>query len=120
MIQGVRLFNRQEFFQSHEVLEDIWREASPEEKKFFQGLVQVAVAYHHFSTGNEVGMRSVMQRAMGNLEDCPAEFYGIKVVLLKKSVAQWLVAFDARQPLPPLPRMEIAMGAESVPRKREI
>ena len=118
--RGIALFNGSEFFEAHEVLEDVWRAAPKDQKRYFQGLVQIAVAYHHFSTGNEVGMRSVMQRAMRNLEDCPAEFYGIKAVLLKKSVAHWLDAFDARQPLPPLPRMEIAMGAESVPRNREI
>lgn len=105
MSRGIALFNQSEFFEAHEVLEDIWRAAPVEQKKYFQGLCQTAVAFHHLSTGNRIGMRSVMERAMRNLDGCPAEFHGINVALLTKSVGQWLRAFDDGQPLPP-PRME--------------
>ena len=42
--QGVELFNRAAFFDAHEALEDVWRAAPLAEKKFLQGLIQVAVA----------------------------------------------------------------------------
>lgn len=106
--RGIALFNRSEFFEAHEVLEDVWRAAPADQKKHFQGLVQTAVAFHHFSTGNRIGMRSVLERAMRNLDGCAAEFHGIHIALLKKSVAQWLLAFDAGQPLP-LPRIEVVL-----------
>lgn len=113
LARGIALFNRSEFFDAHEVLEDVWRAAPADQKKYFQGLVQTAVAFHHFSTGNRIGMRSVMQRAMGNLEGCPAEFHAVNVALLRKSVAQWLTAFDAGNPLPRLPRMEVVMEIDA-------
>jgi len=103
--RGVALFNQREFFEAHEVLEDIWRAAPAEQKKYFQGLCQTAVAFHHFSTGNRIGMRSVMERALRNLEGCPSEFHGVDVAQLTKSLGQWLRAFDDGQPLLP-PRME--------------
>ena len=49
-LRGISLFNNAEFFDAHEALEDIWRAAPPENKKFLQGMVQVAVAFHHYST----------------------------------------------------------------------
>ncbi|MGA8152793.1 MAG: DUF309 domain-containing protein [Terriglobales bacterium] len=107
---GIALFNRAEFFQAHEVLEDIWRAAPAEEKKFLQGLVQVAVAFHHYSTGNFVGMRSVMARAMRNLTTHPQHIEGIKLAPLMHSLAQWRDAMDRCRPHPPLPRMELAPG----------
>jgi uncharacterized protein len=105
---GIALFNQAEFFQAHEVLEDIWRAAPVEDKKFLQGMVQVAVAFHHYSTGNFVGMRSVMERAMRNLTGHPQRMEGIKLAPLMHSLTQWREAMDSGQPPPPLPRMELA------------
>ena len=103
---GIRLFNEAKFFDAHEALEDVWRESPSAEKKFFQGLVQVAVAFHHHSTGNLVGMRSVLKRAMGNLEKCPANFHEVDVDQLLDSLAQWRDAMDNNAPSPDLPRMQ--------------
>lgn len=104
---GIALFNQSEFFEAHEALEEVWRAAPAEQKKFLQGLVQAAVAFHHFSAGNRTGMRSVMERAMKNLTGCPEDFHGLKVEPLLNSLAQWLEAVDNGRPLPPLPRIEI-------------
>jgi len=105
---GITLFNRSEFFAAHEALEDVWRAAPAEQKRFLQGLVQAAVAFHHFSTGNRTGMRSVMERAMKNLTGCPRDLHGVKVAPLLDALTQWLAAVDSGQPLPPLPRIEIS------------
>lgn len=107
-LHGIVLFNQGKFFDAHEVLEDVWRAAPYEEKKIWQGLVQVAVALHHHSTGNRVGMRSVLLRAMKNLAGHPRNFHGIQVSRLLKSLALWLEAFDNDQPLPSLPQIDMA------------
>jgi predicted metal-dependent hydrolase len=106
-LHGIALFNQGRFFDAHEVLEDVWRAAPQDEKKIWQGLIQVAVALHHYSTGNRVGMRSVLVRAMKNLGAHPRDFYGIQVPGLLKSLTQWLEAFDSETPLPPLPRIDV-------------
>ncbi|MGO9125030.1 MAG: DUF309 domain-containing protein [Terriglobales bacterium] len=106
-LRGIALFNQGKFFDAHEVLEDVWRAAPQPEKKIWQGLVQVAVALHHHSTGNRVGMRSVLVRAMKNLAGHPPNFHGIQLPGLLKSLAQWLEAFDNHQPLPSLPRIDV-------------
>jgi predicted metal-dependent hydrolase len=107
-VHGIALFNQGKFFDAHEVLEDVWRAAPKEEKKIWQGLVQVAVALHHYSTGNRVGMRSVLVRAMKNLGGHPRDFHGVHVPTLLKALARWLEAFDNNQPLPSLPKIEVA------------
>jgi predicted metal-dependent hydrolase len=50
-LEGVRLFNAEDFFECHDVLEELWSETLGEEKKFLQGLIQASVALFHF--GNE-------------------------------------------------------------------
>jgi hypothetical protein len=69
--------------------------------------VQVAVAFHHYSTGNRVGMRSVLERAIKNLSQ-PAGIFGeIQLTALLQSLSQWREALDHDTPLPPLPRVDI-------------
>ncbi|HXR17341.1 MAG TPA: DUF309 domain-containing protein [Terriglobales bacterium] len=101
--QGISLFNHAKFFDAHEALEDIWREAPLENKKFVQGMVQIAVAFHHYSTGNRVGMRSVLERAIRNLGEPSGSFGQIQLAALLQSLGQWREALDSNSPLPALP-----------------
>jgi predicted metal-dependent hydrolase len=103
--RGISLFNTGHFFDAHEALEDVWRAAPPENKKFLQGLVQVAVAFHHYSTGNRVGMRSVLERAIRNLAEPPGSFGQIQLTVLLQSLGQWREALDKNASPPPLPRI---------------
>ncbi len=104
--RGIGFFNGARFFEAHEALEDVWRAAPAEQKKFWQGLVQLAVAFHHHSTGNRIGMRSVMERGMKNLDGYPNDFCGINLLSLKRSLEQWREALDKLQPAPSLPQIE--------------
>jgi uncharacterized protein len=103
--RGISLFNNAEFFDAHEALEDVWRAAPPENKKFLQGLIQVAVAFHHYSTGNRVGMRSVLERAIRNLAEPSGGLGQIQLATLLHSLGQWRDALDNNSALPALPRI---------------
>jgi uncharacterized protein len=90
--RGILLFNAREFYDAHEVWEDVWRESEGMQKRFLQGLIQAAVALHHHSTGNVVGACSLMERARKNLAACPAEFGGIQVGALLDLLGEWRAA----------------------------
>jgi predicted metal-dependent hydrolase len=90
--RGIRLFNAREFYDAHEVWEDVWRESEGLEKRFLQGLIQAAVAFHHHSTGNVAGAFSLMERGRRNLTACPDEYGGICVSALLESLGQWRTA----------------------------
>jgi predicted metal-dependent hydrolase len=104
--RGLDLFNRGEFFDAHEVLEDVWRAAPPAEKKFLQGLIQVAVGLHHHSRGNRVGARSLLARAHKNLSTYPARHGGIDLAGLRTQVERWVGALENEVSAPALPRIE--------------
>lgn len=104
--RGIELFNGGAFFDAHEVWEEAWRESGGVEKKFLQGLTQVAVAFHHYSRGNVAGAYSVLQRARKNITDCPGEFGGIDLNALLESLGKWQEALAAGGPKPVLPRLE--------------
>jgi predicted metal-dependent hydrolase len=101
--RGVELLNHAEFYDAHEVLEDVWRTAQPPQRRFLQGLIQVAVAFHHRSHGNRIGFRSLLERAIGNLSLYPAEHAGVDLAALLENLAQWRAALDDGAPNPSLP-----------------
>jgi predicted metal-dependent hydrolase len=89
--RGLDLFNRAHFFDAHEVLEDVWR-ALPRAsaaKKHLQGLVQLAVAFHHESRGNLRGARSVLDRALQNLDGAEESLPDLDLKSLHASLKPW-------------------------------
>jgi hypothetical protein len=102
---GIDLLNRGEFYDAHEVLEDVWRACAGAEKKFLQGLIQLAVGMHHHSRGNDVGARSLLARAARNLREYPDEFMGIPLSRVLQSIAECECALEAGAALPPLTKM---------------
>lgn len=55
LLEGAALFNRGEFFDAHEVWEELWMDCPAGERRFVQALIQAAVAVYHFSRGNHTG-----------------------------------------------------------------
>ena len=105
-LRGIQLFNEAKFFEAHEVLEDVWRAAPAAEKRFLQGLIQIAVAFHHHSTGNPLGARSLLVRGTRNLVGSPDDFGGIDISKLRRVLAAWHDAFADVGNEAPRPRME--------------
>jgi hypothetical protein len=99
--RGLDLFNAREFFDAHEVWEDVWRAAPAEEKKFLQGLIQLAVALHHHSRGNLDGARSLLARAQRNLSNYPDSYAGVNLAAVRAAVTQCEQALRAGAPLTP-------------------
>ena len=54
-LEGIRYFNECDFFEAHEVWEELWQDYQGPDRKFYQGLIQVAVCLHHFGNGNTRG-----------------------------------------------------------------
>lgn len=51
------LFNEGDFFEAHEVLEDLWATEVPPLRAYYKGLIMVAVAVCHWQRGNHGGAR---------------------------------------------------------------
>jgi hypothetical protein len=106
-LRGIDLFNRGEFFDAHEVLEEVWRAALAPEKAFVQGLIQISVAFVHHSRGNVRGARSLLARGCKNLSAYPAFHQGIQLQTLISSAEKWRAALETDSAPPPL--LKIAM-----------
>jgi len=62
LLRAIDEFNRGDWFDSHETLEDLWAGEVGEMRDFYQGILQVAVALHHWRGGNFKGAVSLLAR----------------------------------------------------------
>ena len=46
-IRALEQFNRGEFFEQHETLEELWIEEKDEVRSLYKGILQIGVGYHH-------------------------------------------------------------------------
>ena len=111
--RGIALFNSAKFFEAHEVLEDIWRpmDLSDAHRVVMQGIVQVAVALHHQSTGNRTGALSVMRRAVRNLAPVKDDAFGVRIDRLRHALRDWINALD-HHVNPQAPKIEFLREGE--------
>ncbi len=100
--RGLELIRRGEYFAAHEALEEAWRAAEPGERAFFQGLVHVAVAWHHARvTGRARACESQLAMATRRLGPYVPAHRGLDVSALVAS----LDAARGRFPELPSPRL---------------
>jgi hypothetical protein len=97
-LAGIDLFNRGEFFDAHEVWEDLWHDTAGPDRRFYQGLIQAAVAVHHATNGNERGARRLFHSARRYMSAYPSRHLGLDVddfwIAMANAMAEFLRETD--------------------------
>ena len=93
--RGIAHFNAQQYFEAHEVWEELWLAAPEPQKTFLQGLIQVAAAFHHRSRGNARGLASLLAAGMAKLKGFSEDYRGIALGELRREVERWMDAISA-------------------------
>jgi hypothetical protein len=75
-------------FEAHEILEAYWVTYRGEDRDFYKGLIQAAVALHHASQGNRDGAKNVARRATSLLAPFGPSRDGIDVAALIDRLAR--------------------------------
>ena len=111
LLRFLDLFDRGEYWESHEALEDAWREL---DSGFYHGLILFASAFVHARRGTRHGIRAQMEKAEAALAPYPDAYLGLDVEALREHAARCRAAVEARPPdedadwmsLLPLPALE--------------
>src|SRR5580698_11050795 len=84
--EGITLFNAGKFFECHEAWEEVWKRSAGEEKLFYQGIIQAAVAILHAQRGNLIGAASLYSKASAKLDHLPAEHLSLALGELRDAL----------------------------------
>ncbi len=77
--RGIEEFNRGEFFECHEYLEDAWMEESRRVRFLYQGILQVGVGFYHQQNGNWRGATGVLRSGIERLHEFEPETLGLNI-----------------------------------------
>jgi uncharacterized protein len=93
--KGVAEFNARRFFECHDTLEEMWTGLRGPARDFFQGLIQVSVAFYHLSGGNLPGAQSMLRRALKRFEEYPDRYFGFDLGRHRQELRQWQRRIEA-------------------------
>jgi uncharacterized protein len=81
-LQGINEFNAGEYYACHDTLEALWMDAIDPDKKFYQGVLQIAVACYHLHNRNWRGAVTLLGEGIGRLPYYQPVYAGIDVARL--------------------------------------
>ena len=87
---GMKLFNSCQWYNSHDVFEEIWHETGGHERQLIQGILQVAVAQVHLENGNLNGATILYGEALGRLKKFHLTNFGLDIEGLSNCVSRRL------------------------------
>jgi predicted metal-dependent hydrolase len=93
--KGIDEFNQGLFFECHETLEEIWLEEHGEDRKFYQGIIQIAAGYFKLQQGVPAGAIKLWHSGLEKLEAYRPVYLGIDVESFINAVKENLTELEA-------------------------
>lgn len=110
MLHAFAQFNRGEYWEQHETLENIWRaEGDTSIRNFYKGILQIGVGFHHLRNGNYNGVIKVLGRGINYLKPYAPACYGVDVARLieEASAVYWRVRDQGAEGIQELTNIEL-------------
>lgn len=85
LLEGIGQFNRGEYYECHETLEEIWREETGQIRDLYKGILQVGVGIYHAKRSNLKGAARLVSSGIELLSPFSPECLGIDVAHLLQS-----------------------------------
>ena len=76
-LAGIDHFNRGDYFEAHEVWEDLWHDCPTADRRFYQSLIQAAVALYHSANGNRLGSERLFTRGRDKMTSYAPTHHGL-------------------------------------------
>jgi len=89
LLEGIGQFNRGEYYDCHETLEEIWMHEQGKIRDLYKGILQIAVAIYHAKRSNLKGAMRLVTSGMELLRPFAPECKGIDVAHLLQSTGRF-------------------------------
>jgi predicted metal-dependent hydrolase len=89
-LKGIQEFNRGEFYECHEYLEEAWMQEPRPVRSLYQGILQVGVGFYHQQNGNWRGATGLLRNGTQRLKEFEPETLGIDVARLVRECERCL------------------------------
>src|ERR687886_1762535 len=89
-LKGIEEFNRGEFYECHEYLEEAWMQEPRRVRFLYQGILQVGVGFYHQRNGNWRGATGLLRNGIARLKEFEPQTLGIDVAKLVRECERCL------------------------------
>jgi predicted metal-dependent hydrolase len=94
VLRGIEEFNRGEFFECHESLEEAWMQESSRVRYLYQGILQVGVGFYHLQNGNWRGATGLLRSGTVRLKEFEPETLGVDIAKLVRESERCLQGLE--------------------------
>ena len=86
--EGLQAYEEKDFFEAHELWEELWSEYYLADRTLIQGLIQLAVSFVHLGNGNLNGAKSLLNKSADKFSSFSGVHRGINIDNLKKQIME--------------------------------
>jgi len=104
--RGIELFNHRQFFECHEVLEEVWTPERGPRRLFLQALIHLAVGLYHYQRDNRLGASRQLHKGLRKLAHYLPVCEGIDTARLYREALAVLHQVEAGALVTDYPRIE--------------
>jgi uncharacterized protein len=97
LLKGIDEFNQGLFFECHETLEEIWLEEHGDDRKFYQGIIQIAAGYFKWQQGVPAGAIKLWRSGLEKIEGYAPVHLGVNVQSFVEAVRENLSRLETVQ-----------------------
>lgn len=97
-LEYIELFNDRDFYDCHEVLEELWLDYDGPARRYYQGLIHLASAYLLLLRGNMAGCTARFKSTLDYFAAYPSPYLGLDLEPLRQNITMWLERLSARAP----------------------
>ena len=84
--KGLAEYEKGDYFEAHEAWEDLWSDYQLSDRKFIQGLIQLAVSFVHLGNGNMIGAKNLLKKCENKFSEYTGIHRNINVDELKSAI----------------------------------
>lgn len=103
--RGVDLFNAGDFYDCHEVLEELWMDSQAPDRLFLQSLIHFAVGFYHHECANRNGATRQLRKGLKKIQDYLPDWDGVCTELIEGEVRGRLARIEGGETVADYPRI---------------
>lgn len=86
--KAIHEFNRGDYFECHETLEDVWMIEVGPDRRFYQGILQLSVGFFHLRNRNYLGAASQWSKGYAKLQNFGERHLGVNLKTLLEQICR--------------------------------
>lgn len=115
LARALERFNSGDWYEAHDLFEELWHETQGPSRPVLQGVLQIAVAHLHLERGNHHGATVLLGEGIGRLGRVEDDALGLDILTLKGLASDRLQRLQHGKSLKSCPPLQLCPASPPQP-----